>query len=110
MGGLTRHAEAPASHRRFVVEKNMLLLGESMVKGVITRNCYESMKRYGMAMPEWWNGVIGQKKIMGPMDSSRGLKASIYNTLMPRLRDAQDKWLEGVLLSKFSGLRKRHKP
>jgi len=66
MGALTRRAELPASHRRFVSKKNLMLIGESMVKGVITRNCHESLKRYGLSMPEGFNGVIGREKIMGP--------------------------------------------
>lgn len=88
MGGLTRRAELPASHRRFVSEQNLMLLGESMVKGVITKNCHENMKRYGISMPAWWNGVIGPEKIMGPRDTLRRWKAGISADTFRRILES----------------------
>jgi hypothetical protein len=93
MGEMVRHGERPASYRRFVSEQNCMLLGESMISGVITRNCYESMVRYGLSMPEGFNGVIGREKIMGPEGRGERKTGGMSYAL---LKKAKNLWHKSV--------------
>lgn len=94
MGSVIRHSECPISHRRFVSEQNCMLLGESMISGVITKNCYESMVRYGLSMPEGFNGVIGREKIMGPEGCGERKADGMSYALLKKVKYL---WNKGIL-------------
>jgi hypothetical protein len=43
----------PAGHRLFVSQQNHSVFGESMTDGALTQNCFESIKRNNLALPDW---------------------------------------------------------
>ena len=43
-----------AEHRLFVTKDNFAVFGESTHKGTINRNCYESIIKTGIELPEWF--------------------------------------------------------
>lgn len=67
MEEMKRRIVKPDSHRIYVVEKNLSVFGESTTRGVLTKNCYRSMRRCGLALPEWFSVCSGKVKIMGKL-------------------------------------------
>jgi len=59
----------PNSHRLFVAKNNHAVFGESTVKGTLTKNCYESIVRNRMSLPEWHSAPSEHEIIMGQIDS-----------------------------------------
>jgi hypothetical protein len=55
----------PPEFRLFVTQRNYAVLGESTVGGVITRNCYDSIRAAKLELPDWfsrpsdWNITMG---------------------------------------------------
>jgi hypothetical protein len=54
-------------HRLFVTEKNFAIFGESTRKGVITQNCYESIRRTNIELPAWFQRSSGRYVTMGKL-------------------------------------------
>jgi hypothetical protein len=46
----------PAAHRLFVAEHNQAVFGESTSRGMLTQNCYFSMKSRGLPRPDFFDG------------------------------------------------------
>jgi hypothetical protein len=57
----------PAEHRLYVTQRNYAVFGESTIEGVITQNCYESMSRSGVRLPEWFATPNGRHVTMGAL-------------------------------------------
>ena len=54
-------------HRLFVTEENFAIFGESTHKGVITQNCYESIRRTNIELPARFRRSNGRYVIMGKL-------------------------------------------
>jgi hypothetical protein len=57
----------PDDFRLFVTKKNFAVFGESTQRGRITRNCFDSIKRSGIELPEWFRRSNGQYVTMGEL-------------------------------------------
>ncbi|HKS31729.1 MAG TPA: hypothetical protein VJR28_04915 [Chthoniobacterales bacterium] len=57
----------PDEYRLFVTEQNFAVFGESTKRGVITRNCLESIRRTGIELPEWFQRSNGEWVTMGKL-------------------------------------------
>lgn len=55
----------PAAHRLFVAEHNQAVFGESTSRGMLTQNCYFSMKSRGLPRPDFFDGRLAPPIIMG---------------------------------------------
>jgi len=44
----------PATHKLYVTSINYSIFGESSTNGIITRNCFESLKKYKFSIPFWF--------------------------------------------------------
>lgn len=51
MDKLKNQLKLPSSHRLLVTEKNMAIFGESTSRGKLTANCYQSMLKSGLNIP-----------------------------------------------------------
>ena len=54
-------------HRLFVTEENFAIFGESTHKGVITQNCYESIRKTDIELPARFRRSSGRYVIMGKL-------------------------------------------
>jgi len=54
-------------HRLFVTQSNYAVFGESTVDGVITQNCYDSIRDAGLTLPEWFSQTNGRVVTMGAL-------------------------------------------
>jgi hypothetical protein len=54
-------------HRLFVTKENFAVFGESTRGGVITQNCYDSMKAAGIELPEWFSHPNGEYVTLGKL-------------------------------------------
>jgi hypothetical protein len=54
-------------HRLFVTKSNLAVFGESTHGGVMTRNCYDSIRRTNIELPEWFRHHNRQRVIMGKL-------------------------------------------
>ena len=54
-------------HRLFVTKDNFAVFGESTHKGLITQNCYDSIKSTDIELPRWFRHSNGQRVIMGEL-------------------------------------------
>jgi hypothetical protein len=54
-------------HRLFVTKYNLAIFGESTHKGLITQNCYDSIKSAGIELPRWFRRSNGQQDTMGEL-------------------------------------------
>ena len=57
----------PDEYRLFVTEQNFAVFGESTKRGVITRNCLESMQQTKIELPEWFQHSNGEWVTMGKL-------------------------------------------
>jgi hypothetical protein len=57
----------PDEYRLFVTEQNFAVFGESTKRGVITRNCLESIRRTGIELPDWFQRSNGEWVTMGEL-------------------------------------------
>lgn len=55
----------PDEYRLFVTEQNFAVFGESTKRGVITRNCLESIRQTDIELPEWFQRSNGELVTMG---------------------------------------------
>ncbi len=57
----------PDELRLFVTKENYAIFGESTQRGVITRNCHESMRKSGLELPPWFQHSNGNYVTMGEL-------------------------------------------
>ncbi|MDO6564784.1 hypothetical protein Q4488_15475 [Amphritea sp. 1_MG-2023] len=57
--------EKPADQRIYVTRDNFATFGESTSRGVVTENCFNSMKNHGVIIPEWVTETTKSEIIMG---------------------------------------------
>jgi hypothetical protein len=57
----------PDEYHLFVTEQNFAVFGESTKRGVITRNCLESIRRTDIALPKWFQRSNGEWVTMGKL-------------------------------------------
>jgi hypothetical protein len=56
-----------AEHRLFVTKSNLAVFGESTHGGVLTRNCYDSIRRTNIELPEWFRHHNRERVVMGKL-------------------------------------------
>ncbi len=54
-------------HRLFVTKENLAVFGESTHRGLITRNCYDSIRKSDVELPEWFSHHSGERITMGKL-------------------------------------------
>jgi hypothetical protein len=54
-------------HHLFVTKENLAIFGESTHGGVITRNCYDSIRKSGIELPEWFQQPGKERVTMGEL-------------------------------------------
>lgn len=54
-------------HRLFVTKDNFAIFGESTHKGLITQNCFDSIKGTGIELPRWFRRSNRQHDTMGEL-------------------------------------------
>ena len=57
----------PAAYHLFVTEQNFAIFGESTKRGLITRNCLESIAQTDIELPEWFERSNGERITMGKL-------------------------------------------
>jgi hypothetical protein len=62
---LKKGVAKPADHRLYVTNDCRSAFGESTSRGVLTRNCRESMRTIGVAVPAWGDQVTDEEIIIG---------------------------------------------
>ena len=67
----------PDEYHLFVTEQNFAVFGESTKRGLITRNCFESIRRTDIDLPQWFQRSNGEWITMGKLPE---------NTLWQRFR------------------------
>jgi hypothetical protein len=55
----------------FVTKENYAVFGESTQRGVITENCYRSIKAHKLELPEWFRRTNGNYVTMGELPDER---------------------------------------
>lgn len=65
MDDLKDAARKPREHRLFVSRENRAVFGESTSRGILTRNCAESMRAAGVEFPAWFTGETAEARTMG---------------------------------------------
>lgn len=56
-----------SEHRLYVTKENFAVFGESTNRGAITQNCYESISRSGIELPEWFRVPNGKYVTLGKL-------------------------------------------
>lgn len=69
MDELKKEVLKPESHRMFVSRQNRAVFGESASRGIITRNCYQSMLENNLTVPDWCSDAIGEEIVLGRLKS-----------------------------------------
>jgi hypothetical protein len=54
-------------HRLFVTKNNFAIFGESTHKGTINRNCYKSIRKTNIKLPEWFREPNDKTVIIGKL-------------------------------------------
>ena len=57
----------PDEFRLFVTRNNFAVFGESTQRGLITRNCLDSIRQTNIELPEWFRRSNGQRVTMGEL-------------------------------------------
>jgi hypothetical protein len=65
MDRLKEHIEKPDDHRLFVTEDTLVVFGESTSRGMLTKNCYRSLQKQGLPLPDWHNGELAETNTHG---------------------------------------------
>jgi len=60
----------PRSQHLYVTERNLAVFGESTMGGRLTRNCCESLDRYGFSRPDWSAEIEDSHVIMGTLEQA----------------------------------------
>ena len=56
-----------AGHRLFVTKENLAVFGESTQGGVMTRNCYRSIRKTNIELPQWFQYPSRKRVTMGKL-------------------------------------------
>jgi hypothetical protein len=56
-----------ADHRLFVTKENLAVFGESTQGGVMTRNCYRSIRKTSIELPQWFQYPSRKRVTMGKL-------------------------------------------
>ncbi len=65
MDDLKRNTKKPKSHRLFVTRDNLATFGESTSRGILTKNCFNSMKNMNIVIPPWASKTTNREIIIG---------------------------------------------
>lgn len=65
MDPLKRSVTLPPTHRLFVTKKSYAVFGESTSRGLLTKNCYDSIMKNNLPLPPWFSQTNGEIKILG---------------------------------------------
>lgn len=65
MDTLIKSIQKPQNHRLFVTKKNFAIYGESASRGMLTKNCYQSLVKENVFIPLKRNNHNGRKQILG---------------------------------------------
>jgi hypothetical protein len=76
MDELKNEIPKPDDLRLFVTEENHAIFGESTQRGMITENCYHSIKASGLALPEWFKRSNGNYVTMGQLPARKTKRLS----------------------------------
>ena len=57
----------PADLRLYVTKNNFAIFGESTHKGTINRNCYESIRKTNIELPEWFRKPNDKTVVIGQL-------------------------------------------
>lgn len=68
----------PSDHRLFVSKRSLAIFGESTIRGVITKNCYDSLVKNGLRPPEWATKTTETEILVGNLSISNILKMFKY--------------------------------
>jgi hypothetical protein len=74
----------PDNLRLFVTRDNYAVFGESTQRGVITENCYRSVKAAGLKLPEWLSRSNGNYVTIGDLPSEPSSAHGKLNRLFSR--------------------------
>jgi hypothetical protein len=74
MDEFKRRIAKPPEHRLFVARENLAVFGESTMLGKLTRNCWESIRRHRLALPEWFEGDVCESRTMGRLTVGQRLR------------------------------------
>ena len=80
LDGLKDQIPKPDEYHLFVTEQNFAVFGESTKRGVITRNCLESIRQTDIELPEWFHRSNGEWVTMGKL-----LEDTLWQKLRRRL-------------------------
>lgn len=61
------HIAKLAEHRLFVTKENFAVFGESTQSGVLTRNCYDSIRTTNIELPQWFQHPSRKRVTMGKL-------------------------------------------
>lgn len=67
MDSLKNNIAKLPEHRLFVTKENFAVFGESTQGGVITRNCYDSVRKTNIELPKWFQRPGRERVIMGKL-------------------------------------------
>jgi hypothetical protein len=84
MDGLKEKICKPDDHRLYVSADTLMVFGESTSRGVLTRNCYRSLRRQGLPLPDWHNGKLAGANMHGKMPAR--LAGRLRNSLFSQAR------------------------
>ncbi|MGI9113543.1 MAG: hypothetical protein ACR2FX_00650 [Chthoniobacterales bacterium] len=70
MDELKNDIPKPGELRLFVTEQNYAVFGESTQRGVLTRNCYQSIRQTGLTLPEWLSRPNDNDVTMGDLSDA----------------------------------------
>jgi hypothetical protein len=65
MDKLKHKVSMPKDIRLFVTKENFAVFGESTRRGQITQNCYDSIIKTGIPVPEWFQNTTGEHVTLG---------------------------------------------
>lgn len=76
---LKKQVKKPDSHQLYVTSGSVASFGESTSRGIITRNCFKSMKANNLSIPSWVAGTTPHEILFG--SEPLGYFARIINML-----------------------------
>jgi hypothetical protein len=65
MDKLKHKVAMPKDLRLFVTKENFAVFGESTRRGLITQNCYDSIRQTDIPIPEWFRETTGEHVTLG---------------------------------------------
>jgi len=71
MDEFKRSVKLPDRHRLFTSKDNLAVFGESTSRGFLTENCYKSIIRNRLTLPEWFSTTNGKTMITGKLKNKR---------------------------------------